>query len=52
LIELIASLLEERLGSLSDEVRDRLTTWPTDRLSSLAKAVARGESLQELGLEP
>ena len=48
--ELLRDLLEERYGSLSAEVIDRLTHLPPERLKSLGRAVLRAASLKELGL--
>ncbi|CAN5509405.1 hypothetical protein BH10PLA2_BH10PLA2_26270 [soil metagenome] len=52
LIEFIFSLREERFIPMNDDLRTRLNACTTERLSVLAKAVAKGKSLQELGLEP
>ncbi len=48
---LIASLLETRFNSLTDDARARLAAWPADKLEELGKAVVKAKSLRELGLE-
>jgi hypothetical protein len=42
--------LERRCGHLSDNVRQRLEAWPSDRLTDLADAILTAASLRDLGL--
>jgi hypothetical protein len=48
---MIAALLEDRFGPLSEEVHRRLEQWPAGRLTDLGRQVLRAGSLGELGLE-
>jgi len=43
--------LETRFGSLSETARQRLETWPADKLTDLGRAFVTAQSLKELGLE-
>jgi hypothetical protein len=49
--ELLREQLEERFGSLSPAVQERLQQLPVERLSALGKALLRAQSLRDLGLE-
>ncbi len=48
---LVLRQLEQRFGSLSAVARQRLETWPADRLPELGSRLLTASSLQELGLE-
>jgi hypothetical protein len=49
--QLLQEQMEERFGSLSPAVLERLQQLPTERLSELGRALLRAQSLRELGLE-
>lgn len=49
--EVIREQLEERFGSLSPAVLECLQQLPVERLSALARALLRAQSLRELGLQ-
>ncbi|HXG08940.1 MAG TPA: hypothetical protein VNK04_04055 [Gemmataceae bacterium] len=44
-------LLEEKFGSPSPHVLQRLEAWPAEQLEELFRAAVRAKSLKELGLE-
>jgi len=48
---LLRRWLERRFSPLSEEVLQRLDSWPSERLPELGDAVLTASSLQELGLE-
>lgn len=49
---LLLSMVDARFGPLSDEARNRIASWPVDRLEELGVAFVKAASLRELGLEP
>lgn len=49
--QLLRELLEDRFGTLPAAAIERLQQLPSDRLVELRKALARGATLRELGLE-
>jgi hypothetical protein len=49
--DLLREQLEERFGPLSPAVQERLQQLPGARLTILARALLRAQSLRELGLE-
>lgn len=49
--EVIREQLEERFGPLPSAVLERLQQLPVERLSTLARALLRAQSLRELGLD-
>jgi len=48
---LLVRQLEKRFGALSQEVRQRLEGFDSERLEQIAEAFAENKSLKELGLE-
>ncbi len=48
---ILAVLLEERFGPLSQSVREKLQNWPADRVGELIRKVLTVKSLEELHLE-
>lgn len=48
---LLAAQLELRFGPLSESARNRLATWPLERLKALGIQVLKASSLTELGLQ-
>jgi hypothetical protein len=44
-------VLQERFGPLSAGVRERLQSWPAERLPELGRAVLKARSRAELGLD-
>jgi hypothetical protein len=49
--QLLQEQLDERFGPLSPAVQERLRQLPAERLTALAKALLRAQSLRDLGLE-
>ncbi|HTU22940.1 MAG TPA: DUF4351 domain-containing protein [Gemmataceae bacterium] len=49
--QLLQEQLAEQFGSLSPAVLERVQQLPAERLSALARALLRAQSLRELGLE-
>ncbi len=48
----IFEVIEERFGSVSFQVRERVEAWPVDQLSALLRSIVKAlRSLKELGLE-
>ena len=49
---LLLTLLETRFGSpISETARQRLDSWPADKLAELGRAMLAAQSLKEMGLE-
>ena len=48
---LLERQLTRRFGPLSETVRQRLASWPAERLTQLSDTLFEAASLQELGLE-
>jgi hypothetical protein len=49
--QLICEMIEDRFGSVSLQVRERVEAWPADQLSALRRKIDNARSLKEAGLE-
>ena len=51
MVELLQTQLEDRFGPLTAGARERLESWPMERLTELGRALLKAKSPQELGLD-
>jgi hypothetical protein len=50
-LEMLVNVIEDRIGPLSQEAREKLESCPDDKLRELLKRALTAESLDELAID-